>query len=103
MKLFTVCWASASRDDDDNNNAYCNVHGSYTSMDRAKEGLEECKDEFIEEIINNPDFDEADREYATQDLNIYGSVEEQYYELDYSSGENRNEVYIHIVETYLVA
>jgi hypothetical protein len=97
MKLYIVCWASASLDDDDNNHAFGNVHGVYQFPDDAKKGLVECKDEFIEEILNNPDYEETDREFTEADINVYGSAEDDYFEIDYASGENFNEIYIHTV------
>lgn len=100
-KLFVVMWANANQDDRGNSVAYGNVHGIYRTREEAEAGLEECKDDFVEEIVNNPDFDEKDREYATQNLSIYGSVEEGYFELDNDVCDIVEQTYIQIVETEL--
>lgn len=96
-QVYVVCWANASQDDDGNNSAFGNVHGVYHFLDDAKKGLEECRDEFIDDIINNPDYDEEDIEYAKANLSVYGSVEDDYFEIDYASCDTFSEIYINLV------
>lgn len=103
-KVYVVCWGNARQDDCYDTVAYGNVHGVYHSREKAEAGLEECKEDFVEEIVNNPDFDEEDRERATQNLSIYGSVEEGYFELDRLASDACaivEQTYIQIVETEL--
>lgn len=100
-KLFIVVWANANQDDRGNSKAYGNVHGVYRTLEEARAGLTKCKDEFVDEITNNPDFDEQDREYATRNLSIYGSEAEGYFELDNDVCDIIEETYIQIVETEL--
>lgn len=97
-KLYVVSWGSGWSDEKDTVSTHCGVHGLYRDRASAERGLEECRDEFIDEIVNNPDFDEEDREAATQDLEVYGSVKEDYFEIDYTSWDKRNEIYIHLEE-----
>jgi hypothetical protein len=102
MKVFIVGWATASQDDNGNCSAYGNVHDVYTNYIDAKKGLVELKDEFYNEIVNNPDFDEeevADRKASTQ---VYGSVEDHYFEIDYESWDIPNEVRIYLEEKEII-
>lgn len=89
-KVYIVCWGSAGQDDDMHAKAYSNVHGVYAFLDDAEKGLEECKDEWYNEIVNNPD--------AEVNTSVYGSVNDGYFEIDYFIGDVPCEVYIHIVE-----
>ena len=95
-KVYIVCWGSAGQDDDGNSKAYCGVHGVYAFMDDAKKGLEECKNECCNEIVDNPDFDEEDREEVKASTQVYGSVDDDYFEIDYELGGIPTEIYIKI-------
>lgn len=95
-KVYIVCWGSAGQDDDGNSKAYCGVHGVYAFMDDAKKGLEECKNECYNEIVDNPDFDEEDREEVKASTQVYGSVDDDYFEIDYELGGMPTEIYIKI-------
>lgn len=101
-KLYIVCWSSAGQDDDGNAKAFCGVHGVYTSKAKAKVGLLECKDECYNEVVNSPDHDEEDKEYAEVNTSIYGSVEEEYFEIDYFIGDTPCELYMTIEEKDLL-
>jgi hypothetical protein len=97
MKVYIVCWGNASQDDNGNCSANCNVHGVYTFLDDAKKGLVECKDEMYNEIVHNPDFDEDDIQSAKDSTEVYGSVEDDYFEIDYESWDIKNEIRIELV------
>ena len=97
-KVYVVCWGHAGVDDRGNGTAFCNVHNVYWNLRDAQAGLEELKNEFVDEIVNNPDFDEEERERATKNLSIYGSVEEGYFELDNDICDIVEETYLTIVE-----
>ena len=96
-QVYVVCWSSAYQDDDGNSKAYCGVHGVYAFQNDAKRGLEECKDECYNEIVANPDFDEEDREEVKASTQVYGSVNDDYFEIDYELGGVPCETYIHII------
>lgn len=96
-KVYVVCWGSGGQDDRGNSTAFCGIHGIYETLISAKEGLEEYKNEVLEEIID-PDFDEEERASTEADISVYGSVEEQHFEIDYTLGDAPCEVYIQIVE-----
>lgn len=101
-KVYIVCWGSSGQDDNGNALAYSNVHNVYTFLDDAKKGLEECKNEYYEEIVNNPDFDDEEKEYAKTNTFVYGSVEDNYFEIDYFIGDTPCELYINLVEKEIV-
>lgn len=97
--VYIVCWGSAGQDDDMlHAKAYSNVHGVYAFLYDAEKGLKECKDEWYNEIVNNPDYDKEDHEYAEVNTSVYGSVNDGYFEIDYFIGDVPCEVYIQIVE-----
>lgn len=98
MKLYIVCWGSASLDDDGNARSYSGVHGVYANLDKAKQGLIDCKDECYDELVNDPDFDEEVREEIKSTISVYGSVGEGYFEIDYTLGTSPCETYINLVE-----
>lgn len=95
-KVYVVCWSSAGQDDDGNSKAFAGVHGVYVFEDDAKRGLEACKDEFYSEIVDNPDYDEEDREEVKANTQVYGSVNDDYFEIDYELGGVPSEVCIKI-------
>ena len=96
--VYIVCWGSAGQDDDGNSKAYTNVHGVYNFLDDAKKGLVECKDECYNEIVNNPDYDEEDRILASINTSVYGSVNDDHFEIDYFLGDVPCEIYINLVQ-----
>jgi hypothetical protein len=102
MKVYIVGWATASQDDNGNCSAYGNVHGVYTNHIDAKKGLVELKDEFYNDIVNNPDFDEEEAQYAKDHTQVYGSVEEGYFEIDYESWDVPNEIYVYLEEKEVI-
>lgn len=98
MKVYIVCWGSASQDDNGNSCAYCNVHGVYSQLNDAKEGLVECAEEMYNEIVHNPDYDEEEVEERESTTCVYGSAEAGYFEIDYESWDIPNEIRIELVE-----
>jgi hypothetical protein len=100
--VYVVCWASASQDDDGNSKAFSGVYNIYNYADKAKNGLESCKNEFLDDLVNNPDLDEEDREELKASIHTYGSVNDDFFEIDYISGDISCELYIHIVEKELI-
>ena len=95
-QVYIVCWGSTGQDDDGNSSAYCGVHGVYAFLDDAKHGLEACKNEIYSEIVDNPDYDEEDREEVKASTQVYGSVNDDYFEIDYDLGGVPSEIYIKI-------
>ena len=97
-RMYIVHWGSAGQDDDGNSKAFAGVYGVYATKFAALKGLEECKDQTFDEIVNNPDYDEEDRELAKVNCFVYGSVKEEYFELNYFIGDIPCEIYIAISE-----
>ena len=50
MKVYIVCWASGWQDDHCNTQTNSGVYGAYDSLEKAKAGLEEYKEIFVEEL-----------------------------------------------------
>lgn len=100
--VYVVCYGSASQDDHGNSCAYGNVHGVYPFLDDAKKGLEECKNQCYEEVVNNYEYDSEARNYAEKNTRVYGSVDDDYFEIDYDLGDAPCEIYIKLVEKEII-
>lgn len=100
-KVYIVNWAAARQDDDGNSSAYSGVHGVYASKDDAKKGLVECKDDFYNEIVNNPDYDVDEFDSAIKTTHVYGSVKDEYFEID-SNVYFSEQTYIRISEQEII-
>ena len=102
MEVLTVVWSSGSCDDHGNAHSFANIHGIYKSEKSAQQGLEECKDEIVRETLESlcydDDEDPADHEDEVQ---VYGSVTDGYFEIDYTLGDEPVEIYIGIVHGYV--
>ena len=93
-KVYVVCWSSAGQDDDGNSKAFAGVHGVYAFEADAKKGLQECKNDIYREITENPDYDENDMAEVMASTHVYGSVNDDYFEIDYELGGVPCEIYI---------
>jgi hypothetical protein len=99
MKVYTVVWACGSFDDDGVVHTNAGVHGVYTSKDSAKVGLEECKQRTLTELADSVDPDGDMPELMDEiDLEIEGSVDEEYYRILYTLGVEPVNEYIKIEE-----
>lgn len=90
-KLYAVCWGSGSTDDRGNAHAYSGIVGVYRDKEDAKKALETYKNETIEEVYED----------LRDEAKVYGSVNEEYFEIDYTLGTDPVELYIGISETTL--
>jgi hypothetical protein len=87
MKVYTVVWACGSTDDHDVVHTNTGVHGVYTSKDSAKVGLEECKQRTLDELADAVDPDGDMPELMDEiDLDIEGSVDDEYFRIEYTLG-----------------
>ena len=99
-KLYAVCWGSGSVDDHGNAHAYSGIVGVYRDKDDAKKALETYKDETLEEVYEDIDPDGEFPEERDR-VRVYGSMNEEYFEIDYTLGTEPVEIYIGISETTL--
>lgn len=99
-KVYAVCWGSGSVDDHDNAHAYSGIVGVYRNKEEALKAMEEHVNETVAEIKNDLDPDGELPEYE-KEVQIYGSVKDEYFEIDYTIGTEPVEVYIGIYETTL--
>lgn len=87
MKVYTVVWACGSADDHDVVHTNVGVHGVYTSKESAKVGLEECKQRTLDELADAVDPDGDMSELMDEiDLDIEGSVDDEYFRIEYTLG-----------------
>ena len=87
MKVYTVVWACGSTDDHDVVHTNTGVHGVYISKDSAKVGLEECKQRTLTELADAVDPDGDMPELMDEiDLDIEGSVDDEYFRIEYTLG-----------------
>ena len=100
MEVLTVVWSSGSCDDHGNAHSFANIHGIYKSEKSAQQGLEECKNEIYEDVLNDLD---PDNEFPDirDEVKVYGSVTDGYFEIDYTLGIEPVEIYIGIVHGYV--
>lgn len=96
-KIYVVCWANSYQNDWGNCSANVGVDGVFTSLDSAKLALEKSKQEFLDEQVYT-DLSEEEREDLKVSIQVYGSVEEGYFEIDYDSFGIRSEIRIEIIE-----
>ena len=107
MKVYIVCWGNASQDDHGNSTAYTGVHGVYASLEEAQKALVECKDQIYNEIVFiEPDEEDPEIPEIAQRLKdstqVYGSVEDGYFEIDYESWDILAETYIKLEEKEVI-
>ena len=99
-KLYAVCWGSGSTDDHGNAHAYSGIVGVYRNKEDALKSLVDYKNETLEDVYEDID---PDHEYEDErdKVHVYGSVEQEYFEIDYILGCEPVELYIGISETTL--
>ena len=104
MKTYIVCWACGWQNDrgevETNSGVYC----AYDSLEKARTGLEEYKNLFLEELKENAlDNDEYEPDIANfmdaLDVEIVGSSEACYFEITYNTWDMRSSLHISIRET----
>ena len=95
-KLYIVCWGHASIDDDGNSVANCGVVGAYLSRQKAEKALEADVKAFIDELADGMDAEDAQEIF--KNIQCYGSVTEDYLEVDYEWADNNSEYRVEIVE-----
>ena len=99
MKVYTVVWACGSFDDDDIVHTNTGVHGVYASKDSAKVGLEEYVQHILTELADTVDPDGDMPELMDEiDLDIEGSVDDEYFRIEYTLGVEPVNEYIKIEE-----
>ena len=95
-KLYIVCWGHASTDDDGNSVANCGVVGAFLSRKKAEEALEADVKAFVDELTDGMDAEDAQEIF--KNIQYYGSVTEDYLEVDYEWADNNSEYRVEIVE-----
>ena len=100
-KVYVVCWGSGSVDDDGNAHTYSGTAGVYRNKEDALKALETYKDETLADVYEDLDPD-GDMPEERREVKVYGSVEDEYFEIDYILGIEPVELYIGISETQLI-
>lgn len=101
MEVYAVVWGTGSCDDHGNAHAFSGVHGIFKSEASAKVALEECKQEIYDEALQAFAGDDEGTEDFKDEIQVYGSVEDGYFEIDYTLGTEPVEVYIRITNTFV--
>ena len=97
-KIYVVCWASGSTDDHGNAHAYSGTAGAYRDKADALKALEIYKNETLQEVYEDLDPD-GDMPEERENVHVYGSITDEYFEIDYILGTEPVELYIGISET----
>ena len=71
------------------------------SKEAAERALEDCKVEMYNEVVNDYAFENCDEAYIKENIKVYGSIEEGYFEIDYNVCDFVYEIHINLVETTL--
>lgn len=100
MEVLTVIWSSGSCDDHGNAHSFAGVHGIYQSEATAQQGLEECKNEMLDEIYTDLD---PDNEFpdVRNEVQINGCISDGYFEISYTLGTEPVMIYIGITVAYI--
>lgn len=94
--IYVVCWGHSSVNDDGNCVANCGVSGVFKSKTEAEECLKTDVQNFVKELVDG--LDAEDREDVLSHLQEYGSVKEEYFEVDYEWADNMSEYRVCIEE-----
>ena len=94
--IYIVCWGHSSVNDDGNCVANCGVSGVFKSKEDAKEALKQDVKKFVDELVDG--MDAEDKEDILSRLHCYGSVDEEYFEVDYEWADNTAEYRVSIEE-----
>ena len=99
-KIYVVHWGCGSADARGRGHAYSGVVSAHFNKADALKALEEYKDETLEDVKNDIDPD-GDMPELVDDagIQVYGSVAEEYFEIDYELGLESVEIHIGISET----
>ena len=97
--VYTVTWGQASSGGRESlHDAFCGCDGVFTDKEKALKKMTAFKDEFIEHLLDDKDLDEEELQILKNSIGVYGSEKEEYYEVDYPSYDDVNEIYIKIDE-----
>lgn len=99
-KIYVVCWASGSTDDHGNAHAYSGTAGAYRDKADSLKALEIYRDETLQEVYDDLDPD-GDMPEERDRVQVYGSITDEYFEIDYILGTEPVELYMGISETTL--
>lgn len=96
-KIYLVIWGDAKVNDRGDASAYCGCDGAFFDKQKALEALTIEKDAYIKSILDDAD-DEETREKYENSIQVYGSEQEEYYEIDITVDNDTSEFYIRISE-----
>lgn len=97
--VYTVTWGRAcSGGEEGLHDAFCGCEGVFTDKEKALKKMTAYKDEFIEHLLDDEDLDEEELQKLKDSIEVYGSETEEYYEIDYKSWDDTNELYVKIDE-----
>lgn len=106
MKLWVVTWGTANiegLEGEETSSAFCGCVGVFSDKASAQKNMTAYKNKFIAELTEDLDEDDATREEIEGTLEVYGSENDEYYEIDYNIFGKSYEAYIRLEEMKLNA
>ena len=92
--LYLIIWGNANIDDRGASCAYCGCDKYFYNKEKALKALTTYKDNYIRELLE--DADEEERFEIEDSIRVYGSEQEEYYEIDYMIFDTLSELYVKI-------
>lgn len=99
--LWVVTWGTSCMEgpeDEATADAFCGCVGIFVDKETALKNMTAYKNRFTAELISDLDEDDVTRDEITETLEVYGSEQEEYYEIDYNIFGRSYECYIRLEE-----
>ena len=99
--MWVITFGNASQDDHGNSHAYCGCIGTYSDKEQALNALLAEKESTVEDIKSNysEEAEDADElQSLVNSIQVYGSTQEEYFEIDFDLADSRAEYYLRLEE-----
>ena len=98
-----ITFGNASQDDHGNSHAYCGCVGIYSDKEQALNALLAEKESCVADLKSNysEEAEDADElQSLINSIQVYGSVQEEYFEIDFDLADSRAEYYLRLEEVH---
>lgn len=99
--MWAITFGTASQDDHGNSHAYCGCIGIYSDKEQALNALLAEKESSVADIKSNysEEAEDADElQSLINSIQVYGSTQEEYFEIDFDLADSRAEYYLRLEE-----